>query len=74
MQSQQVKSATSPSSFMSALIRSVVWGTLMVCAGVLLVLIGAGAFLAYRITTAGDNVENVTPASYLLELQECEFY
>jgi len=38
----------------------------MVGAGILVVLIGAGAFLTYRITTAQDSVENVTPASYLL--------
>jgi len=41
-----------------------------VAAGILVVLVGAGAFLTYRITTAHDSVENVTPASYLLSSYE----
>jgi pimeloyl-ACP methyl ester carboxylesterase len=45
-------------------------GALVVAAGVLVVLIGAGAFLTYRITTTHDSVENVTPASYLLSSYE----
>lgn len=42
----------------------------MVAAGILMVLVGAAAFLTYRITTAHDSVENVTPASYLLSSYE----
>jgi hypothetical protein len=47
-----------------------VWSLLIVVAGVLIVLIGAGAFLAYRIATTHNDVENVTPASYLLTSYE----
>ncbi|TAM80093.1 MAG: hypothetical protein EPN47_16510 [Acidobacteria bacterium] len=39
-------------------------------ASMVVVLVGAGAFLTYRITTAHDSVENVTPASYLLSSYE----
>ena len=49
-----------------ALVRRFVAGSLVVCAGILAVLICAGAFLTYRITTARDTAEDVTPASYLL--------
>ena len=51
-------------------VRRLLWGGLIVCASILIVLIGAGVFLAYRITTARDPVENVTPASYLLSNYE----
>lgn len=50
--------------------RRFLWGALIVAAGILVVLIGAGAFLTYRITTAHDSIENVTPASYLLSSYE----
>ncbi|HVB28638.1 MAG TPA: hypothetical protein VNG91_02385 [Terriglobia bacterium] len=66
MEPRQGRLAASPARSWSTLIRRSVWGTLIVGAGILVVLIGAGAFLTYRITTAQDNVENVTPASYLL--------
>lgn len=42
------------------------FGGLVMGAGMLAVLIGAGLFLAYRITTTHNGIENVTPASYLL--------
>lgn len=42
------------------------WGALILGAGMLAVLIGVGFFLTYRIATADNEIENVTPASYLL--------
>jgi uncharacterized protein len=66
MATQQVKAVASPGRALSRLSRRFVLGLLFVAAGILVVLVGAGAFLTYRITTAQDNVENVTPASYLL--------
>ena len=51
-------------------LRRFLWGTLVVAAGILVVLIGAGAFVTYRITAAQDTTENVTPASYLLSSYE----
>ncbi len=54
----------------SVLTHKLLWGTLAVGAGILVVLLGAGAFLTYRITTSHDNAENVTPASYLLSSYE----
>lgn len=51
-------------------LRRFLWGTLIVAAAILVVLIGAGAFVTYRITTAQDNTENVTPSSYLLSSYE----
>ena len=50
--------------------RSIIVGALIVFAAIVAVLLGAGAFLTYRITTAHDGVENVTPASYLLSSYE----
>jgi pimeloyl-ACP methyl ester carboxylesterase len=52
------------------LVRRLVQGGLVVCAGILVVLICAGAFLTYHITTAHDAIEDVTPASYLLSSYE----
>jgi pimeloyl-ACP methyl ester carboxylesterase len=70
MQSQQSKPAVSPGRKLAKMGRSFVVGTLMVFAGILAVLIGAGAFLTYRIVAAHDRVENVTPSSYLLSSYE----
>jgi len=70
MQSQQSKPAVSPGRKLAKLGRSFVVGTLLVLAGILAVLIGAGAFLTYRIVAAHDRVENVTPSSYLLSSYE----
>jgi pimeloyl-ACP methyl ester carboxylesterase len=66
MATQQIKAVASPVRALSRLSRKFVLGLLFVAAGILVVLIGAGAFLTYRITTAQDSVENVTPSSYLL--------
>jgi pimeloyl-ACP methyl ester carboxylesterase len=66
MATQQARTVASPACALSRLSRRFVQGSLIVMASILVVLIGAGAFLTYRITTAHDNVENVTPASYLL--------
>jgi pimeloyl-ACP methyl ester carboxylesterase len=66
------RGTTAPSSSRSssALIRRLVWGTLILGAGMFAVLIGVGLFLTYRITTTHNNIENVTPASYLLPSYE----
>jgi pimeloyl-ACP methyl ester carboxylesterase len=66
MATQQIKAVASPVRALTRLSRKFVLGLLFVAAGILVVLIGAGAFLTYRITTAQDSVENVTPSSYLL--------
>lgn len=63
---QQTKPAGTGESGLPILMRRCVWGILIAGAGILVVLIGAGVFLNYRITTAHNDVENVTPASYLL--------
>ena len=52
------------------LVRRLIAGGLIVLAGVLVVLICAGAFLTYRITTTHDSSEDVTPAAYLLSSYE----
>jgi len=70
MESHQSKPVVSPARKLGRLGRRFVAGALMVCAGILGVLIGAGAFLTYRILTAHNSVENVTPASYLLSSYE----
>lgn len=70
MGSQQTRPAASGKSALPTLIRRCVWGILVAGAGILVVLIGAGAFLTYRITTAHNDIENVTPASYLLSSYE----
>jgi pimeloyl-ACP methyl ester carboxylesterase len=70
MESQQSKPVVSPGRKLARLGRRLVAGTLIVCAAMLGVLVGAGAFLTYRIVTAHDRVENVTPASYLLSSYE----
>ena len=70
MESQQSRPVASPARKLSRLGRRFVAGALIVCAGILGVLIGAGAFLTYRILTAHDSAENVTPASYLLSSYE----
>lgn len=70
MATQEIKPIVSPARKLSALCRRFATGLLTVAAGILVVLIGAAAFLTYRITTAHDSVENVTPASYLLSSYE----
>jgi uncharacterized protein len=70
MDSQPAIPAASRNSSFRTLIRRLVWGTLIAAAGILVVLIGAGAFLTYRIMMAHDSAENVTPASYLLSSYE----
>lgn len=70
MESQQFKPVAAPARNLSRLAGRFVAGALIVCVGILGVWIGAGAFLTYRILTAQDNVENVTPASYLLSSYE----
>ncbi len=70
MVSQQDRPAASGARARAAWVRRFIRGVLIVGAGMLLVLIGAGAFLTYRITTASNNVENVTPSSYLLSSYE----
>jgi len=67
---QQSKPAVSTGRRLARLGRSFGAGTLIVFASILVVLMGAGAFLTYRILTAHDRVENVTPASYLLSSYE----
>jgi pimeloyl-ACP methyl ester carboxylesterase len=70
MEFQQAKTDASPGRTLSRLGRRFCFGALIVGIGILVVLIGAGAFLTYRIVTAHDSVENVTPASYLLSSYE----
>ena len=70
MEFQQARPVASPARTLSRLGRRFFLGALIVGVGILVVLIGAGAFLTYRITTAHDSVENVTPASYLLSSYE----
>ena len=70
MKSQQPKPVASPARKLSRLAHRFVAGALIACAGILGVLICSGAFLTYRILTAHDNAENVTPASYLLSSYE----
>ena len=60
------RTAASSSLFSSNLVSRLIWGALILGAGMLAVLIGVGLFLTYRITTTYNNIENVTPASYLL--------
>lgn len=66
MATQEIKPAGFRIRKLSRLCRRFATGALVVAAGILVVLIGAGGFLTYHITTAHDSVENVTPASYLL--------
>lgn len=66
MTSQQGRSAASRSRPPSAWFSRLIWGALILGAGMLAVLIGVGLFLTYRITTTHNDIENVTPASYLL--------
>lgn len=70
MEFQQARPVASPSRTLSRLGHRFFSGALIVGVGILVVLIGAAAFLAYRITTMHDAVENVTPASYLLSSYE----
>jgi pimeloyl-ACP methyl ester carboxylesterase len=70
METQQGKPVVSSARKLSRLFRRFAAGALIVGTGILAVLVGAGAFLTYRITTAHDSVENVTPASYLLSSYE----
>src|SRR5512146_2435932 len=70
MEPQQSKPVLPPRRKLAGLGRSFVVGALTVCAAILVVLMGSGAFLTYRIVTAHDGVENVTPASYLLSSYE----
>ena len=66
MATHATKTVVSPARVLARLSRRFAQGLLIVSVSVLVVLIGAGAFLTYRITTTHDNVENVTPSSYLL--------
>jgi uncharacterized protein len=70
MQPRQTPPVVSRKGFLGILIRRCVSGALIAAAGILLVLIGAGVFLTYRIVTAHDSAENVTPTSYLLSSYE----
>lgn len=70
MATQELKPVVSPLRKLSYLCRRLAAGALTVAAGILMVLVGAAAFLTYRITTAHESVENVTPASYLLSSYE----
>ena len=70
METQQTKPVVSRARMLSSLCRKFATGAVTVAAGILLVLVGAGAFLTYRITAAQDGVESVTPASYLLSSYE----
>ena len=70
METQKNKPSASPLRTLSKLGKRLIAGVLVVGVGILVVLIGAAAFLTYRITTAHDTVENVTPASYLLSSYE----
>jgi pimeloyl-ACP methyl ester carboxylesterase len=56
-----VPSRTSPQVVTKALL-----GGVIIVGVMLAILIGASMFLTYRITTAHNNVENVSPATYLL--------
>ena len=67
---QPTKPAASRTRIWQVLLRRLLLGSLVVAAGILVVLVGAGAFLTYRITTAHDDIENVTPTSYLLSSYE----
>jgi len=60
------RTAASPSRIPSTFFRRLLGGALVLGAGMFVVLVGAGLFLTYRITTTQDTIENVTPASYLL--------
>lgn len=70
MTPERQRTAASPSRLSPAWIRRLIGGILILGAGMFAVLIGVGFFLTYRITTAHDNIENVTPASYLLASYE----
>lgn len=70
MPSNPSKAVVSSGRKLARLSRSFIAGALIVFAAIVVVLLGAGAFLTYRITTAHDGVENVTPASYLLSSYE----
>src|SRR5690348_11576307 len=70
MATQEIQPAVLRTRKLLRLCRRFATGALTVAAGILVVLVGAGAFLTYRITTAHDSVENVTPASYLLSSYE----
>lgn len=66
MTPQRGRSAASRLHPSSARTRRLIRGILILGAGMLGVLIGVGLFLTHRITTTYNNIENVTPASYLL--------
>jgi pimeloyl-ACP methyl ester carboxylesterase len=70
MVTQQAKPVVSSARKLSGLFYRFAAGALTVGTGIMVVLVGAGAFLTYRITTAHDSIENVTPASYLLSSYE----
>lgn len=52
--------------FSAGFIHRILWGAGIIVAILLVLLIGAGFFLTYRITTATNDVENVSPSSFLL--------
>ena len=60
------RAMTAPMASSPALLGKIVKGLLALAGVLLLVLIGIGGFLTYRILTTRNDVENVTPASYLL--------
>jgi pimeloyl-ACP methyl ester carboxylesterase len=55
-----------PSRIFSDAARKILLGALIAVAVLLIILVGSSAFLTYKITTTQNEIENVTPASYLL--------
>ena len=55
-----------PAAYSAGVIRKLIITLAILALVVLLVLVGASSFLTYRVVTARNNVENITPANYLL--------
>jgi pimeloyl-ACP methyl ester carboxylesterase len=70
MASKRGRAVALPASFPPVFVQRLLWGILVIAVVLLLVLVGAGAFLTYRITTTHNEIEDVTPASYLLTSYE----
>ena len=70
MVSTRGRPAASHAPFWPVFLRKFLWGIGILVAVVFVVLAGAGTFLTYHIVTAHNEVEDVTPASYLLNSYE----
>ena len=56
-----------PPAYSAGVIRKLFITLVILALVVLVVLVGASGFLTYRVVTARNSVENITPANYLYE-------